>query len=87
VLDAGALRPVYPLACRRASHEGTAVVRVVIGEDGKPLRVEIVRSAGCRELDEAALDAARTARFRPARRWGRPVVSAIEQPFRFVLRG
>jgi protein TonB len=84
--DPGALRPVYPASCRRRGHEGTAVVRVEVGADGTPLKVEIVRSAGCPELDQAALDAARRARFRPARRWGRPVAAALEQPFRFVLR-
>ncbi len=84
--DPGSLRPVYPLSCRRAGHEGTAVVRVHIGVNGEPLRVELVKGAGCPDLDRAALEAAAKARFRPARAFGRPIASSVDQPIRFELR-
>jgi protein TonB len=83
--DPGALRPVYPASCRRQRHEGLAVVRVRVEADGRPGKVELVESAGCPELDRAALEAVRRARFRPARRRGSPVPWTIEQPFRFRL--
>jgi TonB family protein len=85
--DPGALRPVYPRSCLRARHQGTSVVRAFLGEDGRPVRVEILRSAGCPELDRAALDAMLHARYRPARSWGRPVASTVDQPFQFLLKG
>jgi protein TonB len=85
--DPGALRPVYPLECRRLGHQGTVVLKVVIGTDGKALAVEVAQSGGCPELDRAAEEAVRRARFHPARQWGKPVPCAIEQVFHFELRG
>lgn len=84
--DPGALKPDYPVRCRRLGHEGTAVVRVRIGTDGSPLDPQVIRSAGCPDLDLAAIAALRKARFHPARQWGRAVEAVIDQPFRFVLR-
>jgi protein TonB len=83
---AGIPEPRYPASCRRLGHAGTAVVRVEVGADGRPGRADIVRSAGCAELDRAALDALRRSRFRPARRGGVAVASVLEQRIRFQLR-
>jgi len=63
------------------------VVRAFLGEDGKPVRVEVLKSSGCPDLDRAALDAMMKAKFRPARNWGRAVTSTVDQPFEFVLKG
>jgi protein TonB len=81
-----AVRPVYPLSCRRLRNQGLVVVRATVGTDGRVTHVEVTRSAGCTELDGAAMDAVRRAHFRPAREWGRPVACVIEQPIPFKLR-
>jgi protein TonB len=45
---------IYPDAARRKGLEGTADVRFRIGPDGSAQAVEVVRSSGHPELDEAA---------------------------------
>jgi protein TonB len=83
---AGIPEPRYPASCRRLGHEGSAVVRVEVGADGRVGRADVVRSAGCIELDRSAAAALRAARFRPALRFGRPAASVVEQRVRFRLR-
>lgn len=75
-------KPEYPQLARRWGHEGVAVVRITVGEDGAVLDVDLLRSTGYRELDEAALEAVR-------RRWkfkapGKKIMTIKE--FKFRLR-
>jgi periplasmic protein TonB len=60
-------------------------VRIEVGADGRPLSVRVIESAGCAELDRAAVEAVKTALFRPALRWGKPVAAPVELPFHFRL--
>ncbi len=83
---AAALDIVYPKSCRRNRHEGVSVVRATIDLDGRALAVELVESAGCDDLDRAAEEAIRRARFAPARDGVRPVRATIVQSVRFELR-
>lgn len=55
--------PTYPAASQRAGEQGTVVLNIVIGPDGKPLEVMVAKSSGFAALDEAALKAARQWRF------------------------
>lgn len=77
------VEPRYPARCRRLGHAGTAVVRLLVLEDGTPGEATLVASAGCQDLDQAALTAALGFRFAPARRGGRPVPRAGEVAFHF----
>ncbi len=87
VLDgSGIPEPRYPPSCRRLGHAGTAIVRIEVGADGRPGRVELIQSAGCVEMDRSALEALRRSRFRPAESFGKPVASVVEQRIRFRLR-
>jgi protein TonB len=61
------------------------VLRVQIQVDGMPGAIEIVQSAGYRELDDAAIEAVRAAQFVPARRDGILVSSWVEVPVTFRL--
>ncbi|GIW72464.1 MAG: hypothetical protein KatS3mg102_2006 [Planctomycetota bacterium] len=80
--------PHYPLAARRQRLQGVVVLRLEVGEDGQVRRCEVARSSGHGLLDEAALAAARTWRFEPARdATGAPVAALIEVPIRFRLVG
>jgi protein TonB len=66
--------PTYPREALLDGIEGTVVLRVLVGVDGKPLSVEIERSSGHRRLDDAARrQVLRKWSFKPAIRNGQPV--------------
>jgi TonB family protein len=75
--------PIYPEIARQAEVQGTVVVRVLVGIDGK------VRDAAVTEgipmLNDAALQAARNAIFKPALQQHRPVAVWVHIPMEFVL--
>lgn len=72
---------VYPRAAREARLAGTAVIRVLVSETGRPVRLEAIR--GPFPLTEAAMTAIRRWTFEPARRNGRAIEAwtVIEVPF------
>lgn len=74
----------YPLAELAARREGTAILTVTIGTDGRVSDVEVAESAG-EAFDHAALDAVRQWTFVPATQGGQPIVSRVHIPFRFVF--
>ena len=57
------IRPYYPLGARLRGEEGVVMVRVRVNSLGRALRCEVARSSGYPLLDEAAVDAARRARY------------------------
>jgi periplasmic protein TonB len=68
---ASAPAPTYPREALLDAVEGTVVLKVLVGVDGKPLTVEIERSSGNRRLDDAARrQVLRKWMFRPAIRDG-----------------
>jgi len=81
------LQPPYPPAMQRAEMEGSVTVRVLVGVDGRVLRVEAVR------VDQEAFLAAtrdwalRKWRFEPATRDGVPYEAWLVQTVRFTLGG
>jgi protein TonB len=66
--------PEYSDEARRARLEGTVVLMIDIGLDGRPANIRVVRAAGL-GLDERAVEAVRKWRFRPALSGDRPVVA------------
>lgn len=70
-----------PSAIEPPAETGTAVVRVMIESDGRPSRIQLVRSSGSRAVDDYALRLARAAKYRPAQRGGRPHRAWLELPF------
>jgi TonB family protein len=81
----GALTPSYPEGAREQDVEADVVVTIVVSRAGAVSDARIVRRAGM-GLDEAALDALRTARFAPAQRHGRPVAVRMPWTVSFRLR-
>lgn len=77
--------PAYPAAARRSGEEGTVMLRVLVGRDGAPLKIEIDQSSRSRALDDAALDAVKGWRFVPARRGAEPVEGWVRVPLVFRL--
>ena len=77
--------PAYTQEARDARIEGTVVLRVEIDKEGRIRRADLVRGLDP-GLDLNALDAARTWRFDPARKAGKPVIlrALIEVYFRFL---
>jgi len=79
------VQPSYPPRCLRLGIEGRAIVRVLVGEDGKPQEVTLHTSTGDAQLDEAAMEAVRRWRFEPATREGRRVRAWGRVPVEFKL--
>ncbi|MEG1038956.1 MAG: TonB family protein [Pseudomonas sp.] len=77
--------PRYPSQARRRNQQGIVRVEVCLDERGKQLKLTLVRSSGVASLDQAALDAVTTWRFRPEIVDGRAVPSRVEIPIEFAL--
>jgi TonB family protein len=76
--------PEYSEEARKAKFQGTVVLWVIVGSDGRPRDIQIVRSLGM-GLDEKAMEAVRTWRFDPARKDGQPVAVQISVEVIFRL--
>lgn len=73
----------YPEQALQARMEGRVTLRLLIDRDGVLRDVSVVSAEPRGVFEEVALQAARSIRFRPAMRGGRPVASVklIEVPF------
>ncbi len=78
--------PDYPMSSRRNMEAGTVVLRIEIGTNGLPARVDIARSSGYQRLDVSAREWISSCRFRPATVDGRPVLSWVAQAYTFTLQ-
>lgn len=80
--------PEYSLEAREAGLEGEVVLRVVIGIDGKPKDLNVVRGLGM-GLDEKAVAAVSGWQFQPGAKNGQPVVvkAQIQVNFRLLEKG
>ncbi len=76
-------QPDYPPGRIRAEQEGVAVVRVLIGVDGRVKAVEGVRADHEEFLNETRAHALKKWRFKPATEGGTPVESWKEMTVRF----
>ena len=81
----GALKLSYPRAAIRRQAQGTVVLHVLVGTDGVAQRIELSRSSGHRDLDDAAREAVRKARFRPVLEKGVAVPAWGLVPIEFTL--
>lgn len=75
--------PRYPVDSRRKHEQGTVVLLVILGTDGKVADISVSRSSGFDRLDKAALSAVRHWKWSPTRRDGAPVMvrGLVEIPF------
>jgi protein TonB len=76
--------PEYSEEARKAKYQGTVVLWVVVGADGKAHDVKVQRSLGM-GLDQKALEAVRKWKFEPAVKDGRPVAVQINVEVSFRL--
>ena len=75
--------PVYPEMARDAEVEGTVLVRVLVGTDGKILDCLVID--GPQALHDAAVVCAKTAVFKPALVQNKPVEVWVMMPITFRL--
>ena len=76
--------PDFSEEARKAKYQGTVILAAIIGPDGKPRNLRVVRSLGM-GLDEKALERARTWLFEPGKKDGQPVAVAINLEVEFRL--
>jgi protein TonB len=77
-------QPVYADAARAAGITGKVRVELTVDESGAVVAVKVIEGLGY-GLDEAALDAARNARFEPATRCGAPTRTTFTIGIRFSI--
>lgn len=76
--------PEYSDEARRAKFQGSVILALVVGPDGKPHNMRVQRSAGM-GLDEKAMEAVNQWRFQPSMLDGRPVAVRISVEVSFRL--
>ena len=80
------IRPKYPEIAQEAGIEGTVVVQVFVDDKGRVRETLILKGIPNTRLDEAASNAIRTVRFRPAKQRERAVGVWISIPVNFRLK-
>ena len=81
-----AIRPMYPEIAQEAGIEGVVVVQAFIDKKGRVKETIILKGIPNTGLDEAAMEAIRKTRFRPAKQRERSVGVWISIPVNFKLK-
>ena len=76
--------PEYSEEARKAKYQGTVVLWMIVGPDGRARDIRIQRSVGM-GLDEKAIEAVKTWKFEPARKDGHAVAVQINVEVSFRL--
>src|SRR5438034_335838 len=76
--------PEYSEEARKAKYQGTCVLWLIVGPDGKPRDIKVSRNLGM-GLDEKAIQAVKTWKFEPAMKDGKPVAVEISVEVEFRL--
>lgn len=77
--------PAYPVASKRMGEQGKVVLRVLIGADGLPQKIELQQSSGYDRLDRQAQEAVMRWRFVAGKRNGIAEAMWHLVPINFVL--
>ncbi len=80
------IRPKYPEIAQEAGIEGTVIVQVFVDKKGRVKETSILKGIPNTGLDEAAIEAIRRTRFRPAKQRERAVGVWISIPVNFRLK-
>jgi protein TonB len=75
--------PEYPELARNAEMEGVVLVRALVGKDGSVKDAFVTKEVPM--LNEAAVDAVKRAKFKPALQQRRPVAVWVQVPINFKL--
>ncbi len=71
-------KPAYSEEARLAKLEGTVLLSLVVGADGQPRDIQVVRPLGL-GLDESAIENVRAWQFKPGTRNGSPVDVVVNE--------
>ena len=77
--------PEYPASAKAQMVQGTVILNVNIDEQGRIMRVWVVRSTAPEILVQAAIDAVYQFEFSPGSAHGNPVKCTVAVPFDFHL--
>ena len=77
---------VYPEIARKAGVEGTVFIEIVVDEKGNVVDTQVLKSLGNNGCDEAAIDAIKSVKWKPALQRDNPVKVRISIPVRFRLQ-
>ena len=80
------IRPVYPTGARQRKEEGDVVLELSVSAQGRVTAASVAKSCGYPELDDAALRAARKARFVPAKSGASSVAATVRITISFQLK-
>lgn len=80
------IRPKYPEEARRRGEQGDVTVELAVDARGTVTDVKVVASCGFADLERAAVAAARSATFRPAKRGHKAVPAVARLTLTFRLR-
>jgi protein TonB len=78
------VEPAYTEEARKAKYSGTVLLSIVIGADGLPRNVHVIRPLG-HGLDEKAIEAVMKWRFRPGMKGGQAVATQAQVEVNFRL--
>jgi periplasmic protein TonB len=76
--------PEYSEEARQAKYQGTVLLWVIVGPDGRPHDIRVQRSLGM-GLDEKAIEAVRQWKFEPSMKDGHPVAVQVNVEVSFRL--
>jgi protein TonB len=79
--------PSYPAYSMRMNEQGRVVLLVELNTEGRVSNVQVKTASGYHRLDEAAVNAVKGWRCKPAIRDGVSVIATALQPFVFVMEG
>lgn len=79
-------RVPYPIEAVRRHEHGTVVLRVLVGQDGRPQTIEVETSSGSPRLDAAARSAVEKWTFRAGTRGGLAFAAWARVPITFDLQ-
>ena len=77
---------VYPEIARKAGIEGEVILHIQISETGAVKTVKVVKSLNLPELDEAAINAVRSVKWKPAKQRDNNIMVWISLPIEFSLK-
>jgi len=80
------IKPKYPRGARERREEGDVTLELRISAEGLVESAKVVSSCGFAELEAAAIEAAKKARFNPARQDGRPIPYSARITLTFRLK-
>lgn len=80
------IMPQYPSYAERNNIEGKVVLRFIVDTNGNVVEPVVTESEPEGVFDDAAIEAIRQTRFRPAEKYGKPVDCIVVAPIAFQLR-